>query len=274
MRAQDQRRVPVVAQRLLARADHRPDGDRLAAAAVVAAQIAVLGLRVDDVGVLGIDPGLEAVAADGDVPVVVGDAVGAGGARRTAEGEVVLGAAVDVVERLVVVDGDLVELGDRQVGEELPGGAAVTGLVQAAVTADQQAVGVVRVDPHGVVVDVLGDHRHAAEALAAVLGDVQPGVQGVDPVGVLRVGDDLLVVLGTARDVVAALLPVGAGVGRAEEAAGVAGRLDDGVQQVGIDRRHAPDRCARRRPRAGRCRACASSRRRRSTCGSPTRGRR
>jgi hypothetical protein len=85
---------------------------------------------------------VEAVAALGDEPVGVGDAVDAARARRAAQREVVLGAAVDVVERRRLVGGDVVELRDRQVVEEAPVGAAVVALVNAAVAADPVEVGV------------------------------------------------------------------------------------------------------------------------------------
>ena len=121
-------------------------------------------------------------------------------------GEVVLGAAVDVVEGLGVVDRDLVELGGRQVAVETPGGAAVPGLVETAVTAGEQVIGVVRVDPQGVVVNVFVGLGHVVEGLAAVLGDLHPGVHRVDGVGVVGIDDQLLVVLGTAADVTATFL--------------------------------------------------------------------
>jgi hypothetical protein len=80
-----------------------------------------LGLAVDDVGVVGIDLAMETVAALHDEEFVVADAVSALVLGGAAEGEVVLSAAVDVVERRVVVTGDVVELRDGQVGVELPG---------------------------------------------------------------------------------------------------------------------------------------------------------
>jgi len=164
------------------------------------------------------------------------DPTSAGVAGRQAEGGVVLGAAVDVVEGEVIVRGGLVELGHRQVGHEAPVAAAVPALVNAAVIAVDQVVGVVRVDPQGVVVHVLAVAAHALERGAAVIGHLHPGVHGVDAVDVLRIGDDLIVILGAARDVVAALVPGGAGVGAAVEAALVTGGFDDGVDHVGVGR--------------------------------------
>src|SRR5207244_10891454 len=86
---------------------------------VVARQHAVLYLAIDGVRVGGIDAALEAVAPLQHEPVRVGDAAGAARARGAAEAEVVLRAAVDVVERPPgLIDADVVELRDRQVSGE------------------------------------------------------------------------------------------------------------------------------------------------------------
>ncbi len=232
--ADHERRVPVPAVGGFARRLLGLDVHRFAARAVVADQTAVLPLAVDGVGVGGVDDGLIAVAADGDEPVLVGDARTVEGPGRPSEGVVVLGAAVDVVERLRVVDRDPVELGDRQVFEEAVGGAAIPGLVDAAVAADQQVVGVVGVDPQGVVVDVLLLLPDPVEGLAAVEGDLEEGVHAVDPVDVVGVGEDLVVVLRAAGDVVRHLRPALAAIRGAEEPALVALRLDHRVEDVGV----------------------------------------
>ena len=152
----EERRVPVPAQGRVARPGLRLDVDLLARLPVEPHEGAVLRLGVDDVGVARLDRGEEAVAPLRDEPVLVPDAVDVVGPRRPAEGGVVLRAAVDVVEGLRVVDRDPVELRHREVRLELPRRAAVPRLVDAAVVAVQEVVGVLRVDPEGVVVDVLG----------------------------------------------------------------------------------------------------------------------
>ncbi len=159
-------------------------------------------------------------------------------ARRAAEGEVVLGAAVDVVERLAVVDRHLVELHGRQIRLPGPALAAVEGLVDAAVAADDEVIRAFGVDPERVVVDVLVPFADLRERGAGVLGDHQEDVHRVDAPRLLRIGDDLVVVLRAARDVGALLLPALAAVGRAEEAALALGRLDHGVDPVGSRRSH------------------------------------
>ena len=71
--------------------------------------------RVDDVRIFRIDLALEAVAALDDEPVLIHDAVSTPRPGRAAEREVVLRAAVDVVERPALVAGHIVELRDRQI---------------------------------------------------------------------------------------------------------------------------------------------------------------
>ena len=120
VRADDERRVPVQAQRLHAAGRLRLDVERLAGALVEAHQAAVLRFGIDDVLVLRVGDGAEAVAALRDVPVGVGDPLRIRRARRAAEAEVVLRAAVDAVEGKRVVGADAVELRDGEVGFEVP----------------------------------------------------------------------------------------------------------------------------------------------------------
>ena len=216
----------------------RLDRHHLAAGPIVAHDPPVLRLGVHDVRVGGIHLALEAVAAVGDHPVRVHDAVLAGGPRRPAQGEVVLRAAVDVVERRVVVQRHLVELRHRQVGLELPRLRPVPALVDAAVVAVQVVVRVARVLPEGVVVHVLALLSEAAPAGPPVVGDLRPHVHGDDAVTVGEVTEDLRVVV-AAGVVAAALLERAGAVGGAEEAAAIVSGLDDRVDVVGIDRRDA-----------------------------------
>ena len=236
VRADDQRRVPIPAKTRLAYARLRLDVDLLPRELVVADEHAVLRLGVDDVRVLRIDDRLKAVAACRDVPVGVDDAVHRTRAGRTTDRVVVLRAAVDVVERLRVVDPYLVELRERKVFEPRPRRAAVVRFVKTAVAPPDQVIGVGGVDPQDVVVHVLVLLTDLAEGLAAVLGDLHPGVHRVDACFDLGIDEELLVVLRPAGDVRAALLPQPPLVDRAEEAARLVGCFDDGIDDVGLRR--------------------------------------
>ena len=233
----EDRRVPVEALLGLVRGGLRLDVDDLAGRAVVTDEVPLLPLRVDDVGVPRLGGRLVAVTEERHEPVRVGDAVGVEGARGTALGVVVLGAAVDVVEGLRVVEGDLVELRHGQVRAEAPRGAVVVGLVDAAVASHEQVLGVGGVEDQGVVVGVLRRVAEAAEVRAAVVGHVEPDVHLVDAAGLVRRGEDLLVVMGSGApgEVVAALLPGAAAVERTPEAALALPLLDGRVDGARVE---------------------------------------
>jgi hypothetical protein len=119
------------------------DADALARPFVEAGEAAVLIFGVDDIRVFGVNLRTKAVAALRDEPIGVRDAGGAARARGAAETEVVLRAAVDVIEGQGVVGRDIIELRDRQILFEVPGGRAVVRFVEAAVRADEIMTGVV-----------------------------------------------------------------------------------------------------------------------------------
>ena len=155
--------------------------------------------------------------------------------RRAAERAVVLRAAVDVVDRRGVVDFDVVELRDRQVAEELPQSPAVPRLVQSAVAALEQVIGVVGIDPDVVVVDVLVALADGPERASAVQRHLRLHARHVQLVGVLRIRMDVLVVHRLRLHVGAALPAVARVVGGVDR--GVLGGLDLGVDQALLRRR-------------------------------------
>ena len=235
MRADLERRVPVEAARRLARGGFRLDVHFFARFAIEADQPAVLRLGVDDVRITGINGAEKAVTAGGDEPVRVDDAIGGGGLRRAAKGEVVLRAAIDEVERFALVDRDPVKLRDRQVGHVGPADAAVPGFVEAAIVAVEQVIGVGRVDPHDVVVDMLVFLGEPLPGLAAVLGHMVVGVHCIDAIDPLWVGEKLLVILRPGGTVIADAGPALAAIGRAIGTAFLGlGGLEEGVDDVGV----------------------------------------
>ena len=173
----------------------RLDADALAGPLVEADDDAVLQLGVDGVRILGIDARDEAVAALGDEPVLVQDAVLGSRARRAAERVVVLQAAVDVVERRRVVDVDVVELRERQVLEEDPG-ARRGRTIDTARRRCRPACGLVFVgiDPDDVIVDVHVARAQRAQRLAAVVRHLEDHVRDVNAIDVHRIGEDVAVV--------------------------------------------------------------------------------
>ena len=189
--------VAAAAEALRARGTNRSAD---AGAQVQTGDAAVLRRRVDDVGILGIVARLEAVATGHDVPVARAHAEPAHVARRTAEGEVVLRPAADVVERLGVVDREAVELRDGQVREETPRRALVVRFVEPAVVAEQDVVAVRRIELDRVMVHVHAGalDRRRLPGLPTVGAPLDVDVHRPDPVGAIRVHENLVVVLRAA----------------------------------------------------------------------------
>ena len=158
VRRMDDRRIPVPAQGWLAGRRLRTNRHRLAGDAIDPDHVAVLRFAVDHARVDGILEHHEPVAALDCRPVMVGDAGRAADRAGAAPVVVVLHAAADVVRRRHVV-AHVVEEPDGQVGKERPGLRLIVGRRQSAVVADDDVVGVARVDPDrvDVVVDRLRD---------------------------------------------------------------------------------------------------------------------
>ena len=118
------------------------------------AEITFLRLHVDDVGVVRVDAGLEAVAATDRIPVAGADTDAIDRARRSTDGAVVLCSTADGVERPRIVHVHPVELRQRHVGEVPPGLHSVVGFVEPAVVAQDHVVLVCAVEHDFVVIDV------------------------------------------------------------------------------------------------------------------------
>ncbi len=238
VRADDQRAVPVPLQRVFARRLARLNVDNLAAPPIVAHQSAVLPLAIDNVGVFRINRRLKAVAPHRAEPFFIGDPRRALRPRRAAERVVVLRPAIDVIKRRAVIDGHAIELRDRQVPLVRPVGGAIEALIDAAVAADEQIVRIVRVDVERVIVNVAILVRHAGERLAPVVRHLHERVKRINPIRVLRVAHQFVVILRAAGVVVAHLRPRLAAIGRAKEAAVFVLRLDDRINDVRVRRAH------------------------------------
>ena len=214
----------------------------------------------DDVGIGGILRRIEAVTARDGEPVGVGHRALLAGARP-APGSVVLSAGAHVVRHREVV-AHVVELRDGQVGRVVEVPAAVPGLGHTAVVADEPVIGVARVDPDGVIVDVhVAGSR--ARRLAAVVREQERGGREVHAIGILRVDLDPRVVEGAGILVAhptPGRAPVLGAVEAAQQAAGLGllGRVTDGVagrrqdrvvvapERIGLDQRvHDPRLTAR-----------------------------
>ena len=154
VRRDDQRRVPVPFVGVLISTWLRGDRKPLAGDAVKPRQAAVLILRINNIGVGRIELRLVAITELGDPPVSIADAVGVGVAGRSAQREIILGAATHIVERIIVVGCDPVKLRCRQVPHMPPGITPVPALVNTAIATDEQMFCVARINPQSVVVHV------------------------------------------------------------------------------------------------------------------------
>lgn len=235
MRAEVEGGVPVPTKGRSIRTFLGFDVDLFAGFTIVADEAAILGLGVDGIGIIGIDGGIEAIAEDGDEPVVVADAVDVIGLGGSTLGGVILGTAVDVVEGFGLIDGDFIELSEGKIFGEAVGLAAIEGFVETAVAANDEVIGVIGVDDHGVVIDVFGGFTGGFEGFATIVADHDHGIEGVDAIHDVRIGDNFLVVLGRATDVARLSGPGFAAIGGAEEAAGVGSGFDDSVEHIGLD---------------------------------------
>ena len=195
MLADEQWGVPVPPVGLFAFLFDGFDRQILPAAAIKAHQSTVLALGINDIGIGGIYLRLEAIAGGGDVPVGIDDAIGRGVAAGSAQAQIVLCAAVHVVEGIIVVCRHLVELGHRQIGLEIPGFGVIKSLIDAPVAADQEVVGIVRIDPYAMVVDVLVEFAQVADRLAPVAAHFIVYVGNVNPVDIMRIAGEFLVVV-------------------------------------------------------------------------------
>src|SRR5690606_7730644 len=114
MMTHSQRSIPVPPVALLPFPLMRLHADFLPAPLVVAHEHPVLTLGIYYVRIVGIDLGLKPIAPMGDKPVGIGDAVAGNRPAGSAQTEVVLRAAVDIIKRSGIVDRYFVKLGDRQ----------------------------------------------------------------------------------------------------------------------------------------------------------------
>src|SRR6185312_15054486 len=187
---------------------------------------AVLRFRVDDVGIAGREDGILAVAAGRHRPVE--GAIAGGG---TAPGVIVLQATAEVVGGFVA-GRHHVELLDGDGIEEAEVLAGVVGKVDAAIVALDDAVGVVGINPDGVIVAV--GASGAMHTVAAIVGDGNAEGEEVNFFGVVGRHGEAAEVEGPGIEGVAIAdgCPVQAGVVGLIEEAGLG--LHDGVGALGI----------------------------------------
>src|SRR4051812_10201251 len=248
VRREENRGVPVEAILLLSIGGDGGGPLLLAGLQIDDVGAAALRVRVDQPRIARIDGGLEAVTIRDVHHVHVRDPDLGVRPARYAPRPVVLRAAINPV-RIAPVDGDVVELTDGQVVDEVPVARAVVGEVQTAVVAEHHVVGMPRIDPESMMIDM--DplvRRIAAERLAAIHRYEERCAEQPDAIRMLRV-DAYLAVVARARVDRVLPRPRRAAIGRAEDAATLV--LNYGEDDVRIAARDVDADAARgsRRPR-------------------------
>ena len=155
------------------------DETPLAGAQVEPRHRPALALGINLIGIVGIDPADESITAVDELPVAVDRAAPGNGpgcapdpgprATGATPASVVLQTAIHAVISSRT-DGDMVELSDGELVEVLPIFATVIGHIVPAVIAQQNMATIVRIDPHGMMIDVYTASRAVrGEGLPAIL---------------------------------------------------------------------------------------------------------
>ena len=115
---------------------------------------------------------VETIPARSYKPLRRTNAAGALGAAWATDAVVVLCPAVDVVKGFTVIHRDAIELRNREVGFEHPGGAAVERFVDAAIAPRKHMPRVAWINPKCVVIDVLVTLTDIGCRAAAIVADL------------------------------------------------------------------------------------------------------
>ena len=179
------------------------------------------------------------IATQHHFPICCANAVHVVCPRRTTLGVIVLRAAVNVVKRLTVVEGELVILRHRQVFHVSPGRAEVEALIHPAIRPHHDVIGVGGVENDGVHVAVLIGVLHGRKGLAAILGFLNGRPHQIETIKLVWAGEDLLIVVrpGATSHRIGALDPACSAVGRAPHATLPALQLYGCINHVWILRR-------------------------------------
>src|SRR5258708_595077 len=182
-------RVPLEAVTLPLRG-RRPNGARFVGIEVAPQDIPVLGFSINNVGIGGIDPRVEPIAAAHRVPVGIGDAARIQRGAWSAPGVVVRQASADVVG-LGHVEAKLVELPQGDGVHETPASPSVAAHVDATIAAEDDVVGIVWINPDGMEVAMNARDQILAKGATAIIGVVHLHAAHPDPLVVVRVDADL-----------------------------------------------------------------------------------
>src|ERR1044071_5766012 len=120
MRADDERRVPIPAQRVFTTANLGLNTHAFARPLVKTRKRTVLEFGINGIRIFRINLAAETITTISHEPVSIGNARSGARARRSTDAEIVLRTAVYVVKRRCVIGRHVVELRNRYIAFELP----------------------------------------------------------------------------------------------------------------------------------------------------------
>ncbi len=194
----------------------------------------MLRLCVDDIRVFGIHLGFETITSLCGIPIRIYDSMGTSSSRRASQAVVVLCSAIDKIKRLCIIDRNFVELGDRKIWHKLPCFAPVKGFIDPSIAADKIIFGIVRIDPHGMVVHMFAPLAKISESLASVVCDLEVHIHRVYSINILGIAEYFLIVI-SSRCVAALFLPGSARICASIESSFTLLGFNDGVYRIGIN---------------------------------------
>ncbi len=230
------RRIPVKAFRRVTGRRLWLDVDRFAGWQIDSRDIALLPLRIEQIGVARHSGRLMPISAEDHSPIRGTDAVNVVCPRRTSLGIVVLSTAINIVKRLGIVERELVVLRDRKVFHVTPGFTQIEAFVYPAVGSHHDVVGVGRMENDGMHVAVLIRMRHGRERFASILRFLNRRTHQIETIKLMRARVNLLVVMRScaASHRVGTLHPTRAAVLRPPYAARAPLQLYRRIDYIGV----------------------------------------
>ena len=164
-------RIPIVAFVGFAGARLRLNRGLFAGSSIDSIEPTLLRFGVDDIGVARLSGRVVPIGKERVLPIAVRDALTFVCAGWAAIRTIVLGAAIDIVEGLGIIDGYFVVLHDGQIIEETPTFHMVVSRIKPAIAAKENKVGIIRSKGHGVIIHVFIAGIYAFKVCAVIFRD-------------------------------------------------------------------------------------------------------
>ena len=159
---------------------------------IVTIEVSILGGAVAKARILKVGSNVKPIASNQVLPVERSNASPFPGVGRARPVSVVLHSAVHI-ERALVIDGDLVKLGDRNGLRKIPTVPVIVSDSETSVASNNKVLGVVFIDPHSVKIGVNAlsfvgrNHRGFIKTYPAVVRHRERLINIVETIGISRV---------------------------------------------------------------------------------------